>query len=406
MIKLFGSNLTKGDSTITTADALKGKSKVAIYFSAHWCPPCRGFTPKLAERYTELVGKGENFEVVFVSSDRDEASFKEYYATMPWLALPFEERDVKAKLSKKFKVSGIPALIILDEAGEVINKEGRSCVMDDPSTWKPPTLWEALAGELLTKEDSATVDEVRAQSDVIALYFSAHWCPPCKGFTPKLGATYEKVKAAGKRLSVIFCSSDRSGAQFSEYFGEMPADWYAIGPDDKRKEQLSAMFEVQGIPSLVILDAATGATINANARGAVMSDPDGANFPWKPPAVGDLSSPDGINETVSLCVMAEGCTPAQREALLAMLTLLAQAAIAAEEELLFFMANDAEGAPAQVRKLTELGDAKPEPQLLLLDIPDNGGYYTCGAAELTAEVVADFLKGFKAGTLERKQLSK
>ena len=93
--------------------------------------------------------------------------------------------------------------------------------------------------------------------------------PPCKGFTPKLSATYEKLKAAGKKLSVVFCSSDRDQKQFQEYFGSMPADWYAVPPGDKRKEQLSTLFEVQGIPSLVILDAATGETINANARGMV-----------------------------------------------------------------------------------------------------------------------------------------
>lgn len=113
-------------------------------------------------------------------------------------------------------------------------------------------------------------------------------CPPCKGFTPKLSATYEKLKAAGKKLSVVFCSSDRDQKQFQEYFGSMPADWYAVPPGDKRKEQLSTLFEVQGIPSLVILDAATGETINANARGMVGSDPEGAKYPWKPPPVSDL----------------------------------------------------------------------------------------------------------------------
>merc|ERR1712060_969772 len=146
---LSAAKLAKADSTLSTADALKGKKRIAIYFSAHWCPPCRGFTPKLAERYKELVGKGEDFEVVFVSSDKDEAAFSEYYASMPWLALPFADREAKAKRSKKFKVSGIPALIILDEQGELINKEGRSCIMDAPETWTPPTLWDALTGDLL-----------------------------------------------------------------------------------------------------------------------------------------------------------------------------------------------------------------------------------------------------------------
>jgi len=45
---LGGTLLKKGCEEVNTADALKGKRAVGLYFSAHWCPPCRGFTPKLA----------------------------------------------------------------------------------------------------------------------------------------------------------------------------------------------------------------------------------------------------------------------------------------------------------------------------------------------------------------------
>jgi hypothetical protein len=68
------------------------------------CPPCRGFTPALATSYTSIVAKGKSFEIVFVSSDRDEASFQSYFAEMPWLALPFADRETKQALSDKFGV--------------------------------------------------------------------------------------------------------------------------------------------------------------------------------------------------------------------------------------------------------------------------------------------------------------
>lgn len=75
----------------------KDGSVIGLYFSAHWCPPCRGFTPKLAEWYTNLTSGTlkDKLEIVFVSSDRDEDSFDEYFDSMPWLALPYSEREVK-----------------------------------------------------------------------------------------------------------------------------------------------------------------------------------------------------------------------------------------------------------------------------------------------------------------------
>ncbi len=92
-----------------------------LYFSAHWCPPCRHFTPKLSKAYTKLKIERDDFELVFISSDRDESSFNEYFKTMTFCALPFEHREVDAALSKMFKVEGIPTLVMLgpvaDESG-------------------------------------------------------------------------------------------------------------------------------------------------------------------------------------------------------------------------------------------------------------------------------------------------
>ncbi len=60
---------------------------VMVYFSAHWCPPCRAFTPQLTRFYTSLKSKRDDFDIVFVSSDKNQAGFDEYYRDMPWLAL-------------------------------------------------------------------------------------------------------------------------------------------------------------------------------------------------------------------------------------------------------------------------------------------------------------------------------
>lgn len=49
----------------------------------HRCPPCKAFTPILADFYN---ANKDNMEIVFLSSDRDEESFSGYFAKMPWLS--------------------------------------------------------------------------------------------------------------------------------------------------------------------------------------------------------------------------------------------------------------------------------------------------------------------------------
>ena len=67
--------------------------------------------------------------------------------------------------------------------------------------------------------DTVDVSELRGAGKTIGLYFSAHWCPPCKAFTPKLVETFGAVKAAGKQFEMIFISSDRSASGRKEVGG-------------------------------------------------------------------------------------------------------------------------------------------------------------------------------------------
>ena len=64
---------------------------VGIYFSAHWCGPCRNFMPKLVTFLTMLEEEGLRLPVVFGSSDKDEVAFQSYFASMTgdqWHAFP------------------------------------------------------------------------------------------------------------------------------------------------------------------------------------------------------------------------------------------------------------------------------------------------------------------------------
>ncbi|CAF0994942.1 unnamed protein product, partial [Didymodactylos carnosus] len=90
---------------------------------AHWCPPCRTFTPILAEAYKQAIADA-SFDVVFVSSDEDQSSFDEYYKEMPWKAIPYEDRTLAEKLEQKYQIQRIPSLIILKTDGTILTEDG------------------------------------------------------------------------------------------------------------------------------------------------------------------------------------------------------------------------------------------------------------------------------------------
>ena len=117
--------LANGKS-VKGAAALANKKFIALYFSAHWCGPCRAFTPELVKFRDNCVKKNLPFEVVFVSSDKSKDEMKEYMTgeKMKWLAIPYAS-PLRGKMSSQFKVGGIPTLILLDGKGNVVSANAR-----------------------------------------------------------------------------------------------------------------------------------------------------------------------------------------------------------------------------------------------------------------------------------------
>jgi len=123
-------NKGKKKKNTTSTTTRSNPTLIGLYFSASWCPPCQRFTPLLIEFYNttkKLSSSNANateFEIIYVSSDRTNEEFEEYYGKMPWLAIPNGTENIgaiKAKLSETLGITGIPALAILDgTTGEFI----------------------------------------------------------------------------------------------------------------------------------------------------------------------------------------------------------------------------------------------------------------------------------------------
>ena len=125
-----------------------------------------------------------DFEIVFVSSDKSDEQFRECecsniifseyilfgklffvvfhkdFGEMPWLALPYSDREKKGLLSSKFKVQGIPTFVILDKDGALITTKGRekasSASAKETFPWKPLSLEEELGTSFTSKSGPVT----------------------------------------------------------------------------------------------------------------------------------------------------------------------------------------------------------------------------------------------------------
>ena len=111
LVRLDGKRLKR------CTDATRPKKYYVFYYTASWCPPCRRYTPELVKWYED--NKNENFELVLITSDRNEDAMEDYAKSkkMPWPLLKFKEtKDFKKSFDHG--VSGIPSLIVCELDGK------------------------------------------------------------------------------------------------------------------------------------------------------------------------------------------------------------------------------------------------------------------------------------------------
>lgn len=192
--------------------------------------------------------------------------------------------------------------------------------------------------------------------------------------------------------------------------------WLALPLNDPRNAKLSSRFEVEGLPTLVIVDP-DGNVVNKSARGCITSDPTGSRFPYYPEPIEDLS--DGvesfgvdINTKPALVLLMENSDDSDqsdaKEALLGFGERLAKAKAATPEgpEMIFFYAFKPSQMASRIRELCKLPrvEVAEDPTMILLNIPDRGGYYKSDDTDVNVDTIGKFISAFNAGNLERKQL--
>ena len=116
---------------------------------------------------------------------------------------------------------------------------------------------QILPSELYHSSSSLNMIKSREflPNKIILLYFSAHWCGPCRQWTPQLAQFYVNIKRAqlSHEIEIIFCSCDHSNEEFLSYYKESHP-WLAVHYDAPAREELASRFKVTGIPRCVVLN--------------------------------------------------------------------------------------------------------------------------------------------------------
>ncbi|GMS88729.1 hypothetical protein PENTCL1PPCAC_10904 [Pristionchus entomophagus] len=229
-----------------------------------------------------------------------------------WFSLvPSDDARIRSRLLRSLSVETNPSIVVVESVSRgVITTDGRRLLAEDPKgndfPWPTPDVSTVLNEEGLVRWEGDGVKKAGGErARVRALLFGAVWCPPCREWLKQLVPIYSSLRASSLSFEIIFCSSDRKEEAFNSFIAQMP--WVSLPYDPSKTIALTRIFNVHGIPSLILLDE-SNQIISRHGRSVLLEDPKGSFFPWGGRPLQELNehSVSRLREEPSLILFTEG----------------------------------------------------------------------------------------------------
>lgn len=82
--------------------------------------------------------------------------------------------------------------------------------------------------QLLNREFEEVEVKTILEDQIVGLYFSASWCPPCQQFVEVLAKTHKELRKRNSSFQVVFLSSDKTVEDMQQFVTEKHGDWYML----------------------------------------------------------------------------------------------------------------------------------------------------------------------------------
>jgi len=173
--------------------------------------------------------------------------------------------------------------------------------------------------------------------------------------------------------------------------------WKALDYNDPLIETLNARFNVEGIPTLILLNKA-GKVVTDNGRAYVTEDPEG--YPWsgvaKPLLKLNGITVDMLNQTPILLLLCDGKDESKYEKLLEPIANEYAARWEGKDAPLKFVLG---GGHELVERVKQFLNVKKTPSLLLVNLPDGVKYVPTevGPGTITTDSIKSFIDDYLTG---------